>query len=140
MRDLFGNDIPEPTQEERYNRYLSSARWRKKRDQALYRAGNKCERCGAPQWMCKELHVHHKTYERFMHEQLEDLVVLCPTCHSRADDMRRQAVERENWERYWWKRIDGWASKVYDWDWWLYPVLAERAEREFFEWLESKRG
>ena len=39
-------------------------------------------------WQCyacrslERLHLHHKTYDRFGHEHLDDLVPLCASCHT----------------------------------------------------------
>jgi len=48
--------------------------------------GNRCALCndGGP------LEVHHRTYERFGHEELTDCVPLCrKRCHPFADQARR---------------------------------------------------
>lgn len=65
------------TKRANYKKYMSSAAWRKTRQEALKRAGYKCEVCGAT----KNLHVHHLTYKNFTHEQPEDLKVLCQYHH-----------------------------------------------------------
>ena len=65
-----------------YERYLSSHEWaliaRAARRQANYRC-ELCDRSGV-------LEVHHRTYVRFEHEWLEDLIVLCETCHRHVHD------------------------------------------------------
>jgi ParB/RepB/Spo0J family partition protein len=60
-----------------YSDYLRTDAWRKKREQALERAGHRCQLCGCPH----HLDVHHNTYERVGAELPVDLVVLCRLCH-----------------------------------------------------------
>lgn len=62
-----------------YDEYMASDRWQVKRQDALELAGWKCEKCGHKE----RLHVHHLTYDRFGHERLSDLRVLCESCHDR---------------------------------------------------------
>lgn len=47
------------------------------RDAALMYHGNYCDICKSS----RNLHVHHKTYVRERREHLNDLVVLCKSCH-----------------------------------------------------------
>ena len=63
-----------------YNDYLRSDDWQHVRRLKLEFAGHRCERCGATD----DLHVHHLTYDRFGHENLTDLQVLCKPCHQTA--------------------------------------------------------
>lgn len=61
-----------------YSNYLLSDEWKKLREQAVQRAGYKCQMCNSN----GELHVHHRTYQNFNKESvINDLVVLCATCH-----------------------------------------------------------
>ena len=62
---------------ERYNAYLKSPEWREKREQVLLRDQYKCQDCGAHE----RLEVHHTTYKRVFHEDLDDLITLCRDCH-----------------------------------------------------------
>lgn len=84
MRDLFGNEIPEQTD---YERYMASKKWDEKRRQKLAEAGYVCQRCGLSAHSV-DLQVHHLTYERLGHERMEDLQVVCPQCHEFADAER----------------------------------------------------
>lgn len=61
-----------------YNRYIASPRWAVKRVQFFARYGRECFGCSR---RGAEMHVHHLTYARFGHENLTDLVALCPDCH-----------------------------------------------------------
>jgi 5-methylcytosine-specific restriction endonuclease McrA len=65
-----------------YKSYMNSAAWKRKRQEALVVAGNRCQDCGTSRE--KGLHVHHLRYTHFGNEPLEDLRVLCPDCHERS--------------------------------------------------------
>lgn len=56
---------------------------------AMTRAKGRCEMCGTNQ---RQLHVHHKTYERFGNEHPLDLVVLCDRCHKKAHDPNGNSI------------------------------------------------
>jgi hypothetical protein len=61
-----------------YEAYLRSSTWQAKRQLALERAEHRCQVCSQP----RNLHVHHRTYERFGGEERPaDLTVLCSSCH-----------------------------------------------------------
>lgn len=62
------------------NSYLHSEHWEKVREDALVRAGFRCEYCRTN----KHLTVHHLTYKNIGHENDEDLVVLCWSCHKKV--------------------------------------------------------
>ncbi len=59
-----------------HNLYLQSAQWKALREMALRRDSGRCVRCGA-----NASQVHHRTYERWQHENLDDLESLCRPCH-----------------------------------------------------------
>lgn len=70
-----------------YYSYINSPEWRKTRDEAIDYHGEHCARCGAEPgekdmdgWV--RLEVHHKTYARLGAEKMEDLEVLCRSCHA----------------------------------------------------------
>ena len=60
-----------------YSEYLSSEHWQTIRARALAAADNQCRNCCT----AGSLTVHHKSYN-LGYEQLEDLEVLCLTCHT----------------------------------------------------------
>lgn len=62
-----------------YKLYLLSEEWRKKREEAFLCYGRLCLVCKAE----NKLHVHHKTYTNLGNELMEDLAVLCESCHDR---------------------------------------------------------
>jgi 5-methylcytosine-specific restriction endonuclease McrA len=73
-----------------YAAYMKSEAWRAKRKVVLFRAGNRCQRCGER----KGLQVHHLTYDRLGRESLSDLICLCKNCHKIADVVR-SALKRK---------------------------------------------
>jgi len=89
MNDLFGNlsDVKEKTFEDEYKEYINSSKWKLKRKQKLAQAGERCGMCGISKWSSK-IDVHHRTYDHFKNEPMEDLEVLCPACHVKADELR----------------------------------------------------
>lgn len=60
-----------------YYDYIQSLAWTELREEALKRAGYRCEKCGAE---AKE--VHHKKYPTdFSEDSIESLQALCKVCH-----------------------------------------------------------
>lgn len=70
-----------------YDRYIHSAAWRKKADKRLQMDGHTCQVCGR-----KATDVHHLTYDRFGHEDMDDLVSLCRKCHEKAEEIYDPSV------------------------------------------------
>lgn len=68
-----------PSHSQEYLDYMASAEWANLRRRVLVRDHGLCRMCRRQP---KFPHVHHITYERFGHEDLADLVTLCPVCHS----------------------------------------------------------
>ena len=60
-----------------YQFYLQSNSWYRLASEAKRLAGYRCRVCNA----AGELHAHHRTYERLGGELLDDITVLCKTCH-----------------------------------------------------------
>ena len=63
---------------ERYEAYMRSGHWSRKKRLLMAPRKYTCERCGA-----KAKDVHHKTYERFGNERYADLEALCRACHNK---------------------------------------------------------
>jgi 5-methylcytosine-specific restriction endonuclease McrA len=61
-----------------YKAYLRTPAWRSLADQAKERDRYRCRLCGSRD----ELEVHHRTYARIGHEDIDDLVTLCHRCHT----------------------------------------------------------
>lgn len=60
-----------------YYDYIQSLAWTELREEALKRAGYRCEKCGA-----KTKEVHHVNYpEDFSEDRIENLQALCKACH-----------------------------------------------------------
>jgi hypothetical protein len=60
-----------------YDAYIHSDEWKHLANIAKDAAGRRCRVCNSP----SQLNAHHRTYERFGHEDIEDLTVLCHECH-----------------------------------------------------------
>lgn len=60
-----------------YHRYLASREWAVKKEQVKQRSAGTCERCQE----ARASEVHHVTYERLGHEDLDDLLHICCACH-----------------------------------------------------------
>jgi transposase len=56
---------------------------------------NKCECCGISEWNGKSINMelHHKDGNRFNHK-LENLIMLCPNCHSQTDNFRAKNITK----------------------------------------------
>jgi hypothetical protein len=76
LRDIFRLKLDKDS----YKEYLCSFHWKEKRKEAINFYGNKCSICGS----YRKINVHHKSYTNLGHEPLEDLVVLCHTCHEKV--------------------------------------------------------
>jgi 5-methylcytosine-specific restriction endonuclease McrA len=113
------------------DQYINSAQWRNISALMKRIAGNKCGHCGRNS---SKLEVHHLTYERFGRERMNDLVVLCESCHEIAD--KKRVSEREQRGRR--KRdnaaYDTYMTKKYGEGFDSYYHGYE----EFSEWLEQK--
>jgi hypothetical protein len=76
---------------EDYEKYFDFPHWQEFRKQVLEIQKKKlgyncCEKCSAsPQAVTREtaLHVHHLTYERLGEELLEDVAIICRSCHEK---------------------------------------------------------
>lgn len=61
--------------------------------------GYKCECCGLSEWMSKEivLEVHHKDGDH-LNNNLDNLQLLCPNCHSMTDNWRGKGIKKKDSE------------------------------------------
>jgi hypothetical protein len=71
-----------------YAEYLRTPEWKARRSRVLIRAGHKCEVCNAN----GRLEVHHRTYDRYTQELLNDLIALCRSCHQRHHSIEPKAA------------------------------------------------
>ena len=62
---------------EEYDRYMRSPAWTHIRFEVFRRDGYMCQWCHDN----PASQVHHKTYERFGRERLDDLIAVCTSCH-----------------------------------------------------------
>jgi len=68
-----------------YYDYIKSDKWKKRANDARRRANFHCQICNSS----KNLHVHHRTYERLGNEKPTDLIVLCAECHKLFHDNKK---------------------------------------------------
>lgn len=68
-----------------YLAYMNSSKWKRKKQVYWKKYGRSCKRCG----VTKNLHLHHRTYERFTKELMVDLVGLCASCHDLVHSYHR---------------------------------------------------
>src|SRR5215203_3845785 len=61
-----------------YEERRQTKEWVILKKQIHRRDGYRCRLCGRED---VQLHVHHRTYETYAEERLEDLITLCRTCH-----------------------------------------------------------
>jgi 5-methylcytosine-specific restriction endonuclease McrA len=74
-----------------YSEYINSNAWRHSsaRLEELAASGFRCRLCNRSNAEI-ELHVHHRTYERFGAEETSDLTTLCCECHDVVTEMLRR--------------------------------------------------
>lgn len=63
----------------KYERYIASDRWKRKRDSVLLRDNNLCQKCRVKTADA----VHHITYDNVFNEPLQDLISVCDQCHKK---------------------------------------------------------
>ncbi len=68
----------------KYYKYLSSAKWKNKREQVLKRDKNLCQICGKK--IANE--VHHLTYINLGNEKMSDLISICRDCHKKIHGIK----------------------------------------------------
>lgn len=83
-----------PEQRAQYHKYLNSAQWKEKRKFALEFYGNRCGLCGSKY----DLEIHHRSYKNIFRELMEDLMILCETCHKRHH--RNEVLKNGKKSRY----------------------------------------
>lgn len=74
---------------EKYNNYLNSPKWRRKRAKVLKRDNYLCQACLERD----ATEVHHTTYEFVFNEPLFTLVAVCTPCHSFITKLSRGEVQ-----------------------------------------------
>lgn len=108
-----------------YLSYLASAEWDAFKQVAKEDRDWCCERCGM---FTLRLDVHHLHYFSFGHETLDDVQVLCRSCHDEADRERREEVADARHER----AFETYCEKKYGY-------VDDMHREEFEEWLERKQ-
>src|SRR6266536_1144260 len=91
------------TASQRYQEYLLSDEWEKRRNAVLERARFGCEEIcseesGWPRCRNRADDVHHLTYKNIFNEPLEDLVALCRECHKKRHTEPRKVLSKDQAE------------------------------------------
>lgn len=73
-----------------YKTFIESKEWQETRTRIFKRDKYKCQICGS----CKNLQVHHITYENLGQEKDADLVTLCEKCH--IEDIHKDKSKPNN--------------------------------------------
>jgi 5-methylcytosine-specific restriction endonuclease McrA len=81
-RQLWEREGAEASEEwwSKYNAYLNTEEWRRRRELVFDRAGGLCEGCRKQ----TASQVHHLTYDHVTDEFLWELVAICDECHRRV--------------------------------------------------------
>jgi hypothetical protein len=75
-----------------YRDYLATDHWKDLREEAIYRDGGKCCRCGSS----IRIQVHHKCYRgRYEDSLLEDLETVCRECHRKEHGFGPSEFEQQ---------------------------------------------
>ena len=117
-----------------YDKYIKSAQWRNISDLLKKQAGYLCAHC---RHSSTTLEVHHLTYERFGHERMSDLVVLCKPCHEAADKKRVAQREARGEEARYESAYHTYMTKKNGDDYALSESPYDR--EEFDDWLREKQ-
>ena len=72
-----------------YREYITSEKWRKRKQFYFETHDRKCRACGS----LKRIHLHHKTYRRLGEERDADLVPLCHNCHTSLHREQKRSEE-----------------------------------------------
>ncbi len=76
----------------KYEDYLKTPEWKKRRRGAVAFAGERCQLCNSDK---APLSVHHRTYENLGAEMTQDLVALCEDCHAKHHDVASEPTPDE---------------------------------------------
>ena len=68
-----------------YYEYIDSAEWQRVRERRIELGKRHCAVCTT----CDGLQVHHLTYERFGHENMNDLLPLCAFHHDVVEELKK---------------------------------------------------
>ncbi len=134
-----------------YIRYLSTAKWKQKREQFINTNYNNeidracgdnnklymCDRCG---WnFCyAELEVHHKHYDTLGAESRCDVLVVCHTCHALEDKKRVLKTDQRNLDALDRAQFEGWLQALYGVDYQDLDLDLDIKYEEFCAFIEKK--
>ena len=116
-----------------YDEYMKSTKWRNIANAMKKHANYICAHCKE---RSTTFDVHHITYERFGHERMSDLEVLCTPCHKAADRKRVEKREAVGRKRAYDKARDTYMTKKYGEQYYLTDNPSR--DEEFDEWKDNK--
>lgn len=76
------------TRRDRYEAYIHSSAWRRKRAERLALDRGRCAKCGST----RNLQCHHRSYANFGNEPMSDLITWCERCHRDHHASHRKAA------------------------------------------------
>lgn len=68
-----------------YHAYMASPEWAARKARFFRLHERRCQACGD----INDVHLHHRSYERFTHEHDADLRALCQQCHTWVHNVER---------------------------------------------------
>ena len=93
-----------------YNQFLRSIYWQVIRKYLLHFRGRECAECGRGGM----IHIHHESYDNHgnEHAHLEDLTILCASCHELLRhtnehilELLRELIDRKKWQFKPWQPV-----------------------------------
>ncbi len=73
-----------------YKEHLASEQWKRLSRDTLERDGYECRICGGTATIA-----HHLTYEHCFHEEPDDLVSVCRSCHQDIHEWQRKTGRKD---------------------------------------------
>lgn len=125
-----------------YLEAIDSHHWRNLRMRAIVLGGAECKRCGVKPKEHWRLQLHHKHYRTLGYEELEDVEVLCVSCHDEADAEReKETAKRTNRKRAGRAGFKALVEKFMD-NAWEHgePICYEEAREQASDWLDEQHG
>lgn len=143
MFNLFNEPVEQVKKKtfmEKYQDYLKSAQWKRIREYKINEVGGKCEKCGVSKFSAR-LDAHHKTYDRFMHERMTDIEILCAECHPEKDKERKLDEIDKKMNKPLIRGFENWMDRGSDGNWRIYTdsYLSKKWD-EFLHYIERVTG
>jgi 5-methylcytosine-specific restriction endonuclease McrA len=72
-----------------YRDYLQTEHWLNVRERVNEFWGRRCAVCNSPD----NVQVHHRTYDHLGQERIQDVILLCDSCHTKFHGKSRYGLE-----------------------------------------------